>query len=114
MRLLLFCPVILISLTFPALPARADDETCAACDRLVQVSGDCEHFHAKADVPIQGTTSSDAPAFHEEIFGASFTVTVSRLPQGKYTVILGEAETFFKEPGQRIFNVTCGDTSLAT
>ena len=104
---------MLVSLAFLALPARADDETCAACDHLVQVSGDFAHFHFKADVPIQGTTSSDAPAYHEEINGTSFTITVSRLPRGKFTILIGEVETYFKKPGKRVFDVTCGDTILA-
>jgi hypothetical protein len=104
---LIFAPVLL------TLPARADEETCAACDRLVQASGDFTHYRADTNVPIQGTTTSDDAVFHEEIHGTHFTITVSHLPKGTYTVIIGEAEAFFKEPGQRVFNVTCGGMALA-
>lgn len=52
-------------------------------------------------------------AFHEEINGTNFAITVARLGPGKYTVLIGEAETFFKEPGNRLFDVTCGDATLA-
>jgi beta-glucosidase len=35
------------------------------------------------------------------------------LPRGKYTIIIGETETYFKSPGRRVFDVKCGDTILA-
>jgi beta-glucosidase len=112
MRLLFICPLILF-LALLVLPARADDETCAACDHLIQASGDFAHYRVKNNVMIQGATPDDAAAFQEEVAGPNFTLTISRLPKGNYTISIGEAETFFKHAGQRVFDVTCGDTTLA-
>src|SRR5215469_7633684 len=90
-----------------AAPARADEETCASCDHLVQASGQFEHYKTPAELQIQGTTPDNDGAFHEEVNGNHFTITMSRLPAGKLTVIIGEAETFFKQSGERSFDVTC-------
>src|SRR6185437_15699150 len=92
----------------------ADEETCAACDRLVQATGEFSHYQTPKNVTIQGVPAGSDAAFREEIFGKSFTVTISQLAAGKYTVVIGEAETFFSQPGQRVFDVSSGDTSLAT
>ena len=112
MRIPALCPVLAVGLAFLSLPARAEDENCASCDRVVQASGDFTHYHNDADLQIQGTSSNDAAAFHEEVAGRNFTIAISRIPKGKYTVIIGEAETFFKGAGKRAFDVTCGDTTL--
>ena len=61
---------------------------------------------------IEGA-DNNAAAFHEEIYGENFTVTIAHLPAGKYTVSIGEAETWAGAPGERIFSVTSGDTTLA-
>ncbi len=103
---------LLIAFTFDV--ARAGEETCGSCDRLVQASGDFTHFQAARDVPISGAPAGREAAFREEIWGQNFSVSVSHLPAGKYRVVIGEAEVYFSQPGQRVFDVTCGETALAT
>jgi beta-glucosidase len=91
----------------------AAEENCAACGQLVSVSGDFAHRKDDSAVAVQGAVSN-AAAFREEINGKSFTVSISHLPAGKYTILIGEAETLFGTPGQRLFDVTSGATALAT
>ena len=38
---------------------------------------------------------------------------MAHLPAGKYTVVIGEAENYFSQPGQRVFDVSCGEKALA-
>ena len=51
--------------------------------------------------------------FHEEINGTNFTVTISHLPAGRYTISIGEVETLAGAAGERVFDVTAGDVALA-
>lgn len=115
MRFPLIClPVFLVTVFLPASAAHADEEVCGACDRLVQVTGDFQHFRVGGDTAIEGAPAGREGDYREEIFGPNFAVTVAHLPAGRYTVVIGEAENFFTQPGQRVFDVTCGDTALAT
>ena len=93
-------------------PAFAADERCAGCGQEVSLSGDFTHRKDAASVTIDGA-DNDAAAFHEEINGTNFTVTVGQLPAGKYTVNIGEVETLAGLPGERLFDVTSGDVALA-
>ena len=93
--------------------AYAADEICATCGQQVSVSGDFAHRKDDAAVIIQGAVSN-AAAFREEINGKSFAVSISHLPAGKYTLVIGEAETLFGTAGERLFDVTSGATLLAT
>jgi hypothetical protein len=93
---------------------RADEEVCAACGWLVQVTGQFAHYKVPNDAAIAGAPPGDAVAFHEEIFGTNFTVAISGLPAGKYTIAIGEAENYSSNPGERVFDVTSGDAVLAT
>ena len=104
---------LLASLWLWAPAAFAADEICASCDQQVSVSGDFAHRKDDAPVAIEGATNNRA-AFREEINGKNFTVTVTHLPAGKYTIVIGEVETLVSEPGERFFDVTCGDVALAT
>lgn len=113
MRLFLSTVLIASNIVFLITPVRAGQESCASCDRLVQADGQFQHFKSPADTAIQGATPNDAAAFHEEVNGDHFTITISRLPAGKLTVIIGEAETFFRQSGERLFDVTCDGTTLA-
>lgn len=97
-------------LSVPA--AFAADETCASCGQEVSVSGEFEHSKSDASLTIEGA-DNNAAAFHEEIYGENFTVTIAHLPAGKYTISIGEAETWAGAPGERIFSVTSGNTTLA-
>jgi beta-glucosidase len=110
----------IISVLLPAMlalslaPVRADEEVCAACAHPVQVTGELNHFKVRNDRPIQGAPAGSEAAFREEIWGASFALTVAHLPAGKYTVSIGEVENFFTRPGERVFDVTSGGSALAT
>ena len=97
---------------FSAPAAFAADETCAKCGQAVSISGEFAHSKYDAALTIEGA-GSDAAAFHEEIYGEHFTITIARLPAGKYSLSIGEAETWSSAPGQRVFSVTSGDTTLA-
>src|ERR1035437_2932016 len=92
--------------------AFAADETCARCGQEVSVSGEFAHSRYDASLAIEGA-DNNAAAFHEELYGENFTVTIAHLPAGKYTVSIGEAETWSSAPGRRIFSVISGDTTLA-
>jgi beta-glucosidase len=113
MRIVIPAVLIVLNTFIWTAATRADEETCASCDHLVQADGQFEHFKSRTELQVQGTTPNDAAAFHEEVNGNHFTITISRLPAGKLTVIIGEAETFFQHPGERSFDVTSGDTTLA-
>jgi beta-glucosidase len=105
--------LLAFTLTLP-LAATRGDEVCAACDHLVQVTGEISHFNVRDDKPIQGAPAGGEAAYRSEIWGKSFVITVAHLPAGKYTVAIGEAENYFTQPGQRVFDVVCGDTALVT
>jgi beta-glucosidase len=92
--------------------AFAADEICASCGQQVSIGGDFAHRKDNASVTIEGA-ADNAAAFHEEVNGTNFTVSIAHLPAGKYTVVIGEAETLASAPGERLFDVTSGDVSLA-
>ena len=79
----------------------AADEICAACGQQVSVSGEFAHRKDDASVAIEGA-ANNAAAFREEINGKNFTVTIAHLPAGKYTIVIGEAETLAGAPGERV------------
>ncbi|MGA2175466.1 MAG: glycoside hydrolase family 3 N-terminal domain-containing protein, partial [Verrucomicrobiota bacterium] len=99
-------------LWFSESAASAAEESCAACGRQVSVNGDFAHRKDNASVTIEGA-AGNAAAFREEINGKNFTVSIAHLPAGKYTVVIGEAETLASAPGERLFDVTSGDVALA-
>ncbi len=90
----------------------AADEICGQCGQQISVSGEFRHHKDNAALTIEGAGGSD-PAFHEDINGQNFTITISHLPAGKYTVSIGEVETMAAAAGIRIFDVSSGDASLA-
>ncbi|HUC85599.1 MAG TPA: glycoside hydrolase family 3 C-terminal domain-containing protein [Candidatus Acidoferrales bacterium] len=92
--------------------AFAAEETCARCGQEVTLSGEFAHRRDDASLAVEGA-GADAALFREEVYGKNFTVTLAHLPAGKYTVTIGEAETWASAPGERIFNVTSGNASLA-
>jgi len=96
-----------VSVTFAA------EEVCDSCSHQVSLNGDFTHRKDDASVAIQGATDN-AEAFREEITGTNFTVSISHLPAGRYTIVIGEVETLLSEPGERLFDVTSGDVMLAT
>ncbi len=112
MRLICYAAVGLLCLlsNFAALA----DETCVSCDKKVLVTGQFEHRRAWGVTTIQGETSRYGDAFREEIFGTNFTVSVSGLPAGRYTAVIGLAEVDYTNAGQRVFDITCGSQILAS
>jgi beta-glucosidase len=93
---------------------RAEDESCVACDVPVEISGQFSHIKIGDDQAIQGATGDDQKAFREEISGRNFAISVPHLPAAKYTVVIGEVETYFNETNQRVFDITSGDTTIVS
>ena len=91
----------------------AADESCTTCGGRVAVSGDFSHRKEPPYPPVQGA-AANAEAYLEDVNGPRFTVTVSNLPAGRYTIEIGAAETTATAAGQRVFTVTAGDEVLAT
>ncbi len=61
---------------------------------------------------IQGA-GDNAAAFREDINGTNFTVIISHLPAGRYTIVISAAETVARAAGERVFDVTSGDQVIA-
>lgn len=92
--------------------AFAAEEVCGSCTYKVTVAGEFTHYKVADSVAIEGADGEEA-AFREEIYGKEFSVSVSNLPAGQYKIIIGQAETFFNEAGQRLYTVVSGDVVLA-
>jgi len=99
---------------FFSISTHATEEACVACDKKVVVSGDFNHARAWGSTVIQGAPRRGDEAFREEIYGTNFTVTVSGLIPAKYLVQIGEVEVDLANPGERSFDIQCGDQVLAT
>ena len=108
--LLLACIIIQ---SFSGSIVMAQQEICGSCAYRVTINGDFTHRKDDASVAIQGATDN-AKDFREEINGKNFTVNISHLPEGIYTIVIGEVETLLSQHGERLFDVICGDKTLAT
>ncbi|HTY87227.1 MAG TPA: glycoside hydrolase family 3 C-terminal domain-containing protein [Candidatus Acidoferrum sp.] len=104
--------LVLSGLLIFANAALATDEICASCGAQVTVSGDFAHHKDDASVAVAGA-DNNAEAFHEEIYGKNFAVSIAHLAAGTYNIVIGEAETWAAAPGERVFDVTAGEVSLA-
>jgi beta-glucosidase len=104
--------VFLICLSIPA--ASGEDETCAACDRKILVTGQFQHGRGHESLAIEGAPRRNEEAFREEIYGTNFSVTVPNLPAGNYTAVIGLVEVDFLDAGQRAFDIVCGGQMLAS
>ena len=113
MQRTIFCALAGFTVCLSTAAAFADEETCVACDRKVLVSGQFNHGRGHESLAIQGAPKRGEEAFREEIYGTNFTVSVPNLPAGKYTVLIGLAEIVFTNAGQRAFDITCGNQTLA-
>jgi beta-glucosidase len=112
-RLLTFLSAVSAAGLWLSAPAAfAADEVCASCSAQVSVSGDFAHRKANPSVAIEGA-GADAAPFREDINGKEFTVTIARLPAGKYTIAIGEVEITASSAGERVFDLTAGDVALA-
>jgi beta-glucosidase len=93
--------------------AIASDEICGSCGQEVSVSGSFTHYHDLPSLIIEGSLVGPE-VFREDVNGTNFTVTITHLPAGKYTITIGSAETVATGPGERLFDVTSGDNVLAS
>jgi beta-glucosidase len=96
-------------------PALAAEESCATCDKKVSFSGDFVHRRAPARSAIEGAPAGTEESYREGIFGSNFTATISGLPDGKYTIIVGmiEASSDNTNIGSRVFEISVRDQVLA-
>jgi beta-glucosidase len=113
MRDIFFRSLIVLSLALMSSAVRADDESCSACSRLVQATGQFTHRKFPDDMMVQGAQGNEA-AFREEISGPNFAVSIAGLPAGKYTVSIGMAESYQTAAGARRFDVSAEGVNLAT
>lgn len=106
-------PILLLAGVLFSGPATfAADEICTACGGQVSVSGNFTHHKEQPSLVVQGA-GNQADAFREDVNGPDFTVTITQIPAGKYTITISAAETVVNSPGGRVFDVTSGDTVLA-
>jgi beta-glucosidase len=103
---------VLAGLMISGPAAFAADEICVPCGQEVTVTGVFAHHKSDASTAIEGA-GDNAAAFREDINGDHFSVTIAHLPAGKYDISIGEVETLAHAAGERLFDVTVGDTSLA-
>ncbi len=108
----LFGKLLVVGLLLSAIASFAEDEICASCGQQVSVSGSFTHHKDGPSVSIEGT-SINPLEFREDVNGANFTVAITHLPAGRYTITIGAAETVASGPGERLFDVTSGDNVLA-
>jgi beta-glucosidase len=113
MRLILRFLLVILCLLVSGRAVFADEEICGACGGDVRADGNFEHYKVQANVGIEGANGDDA-AYRQEINGTNFSISVSHLPAGKYSVTIGEAEIYFQGAGRRVFDVTSGAAALAT
>jgi beta-glucosidase len=99
--------VTLINFDFKA----AADEVGGAGKRVV-ISGDFSHSATQKAV-VTGAPAGQEAAFHQEVYGPQFTLSVPGLETGVYTVIIGLVENFFDQAGGRSFDITAGPQTLA-
>ena len=88
------------------------DEAGGAGDRQVIVSGQFNHSKVQ-DVAVTGAQAGSEAAFHQEIFGKEFALSVSNLNPGRYTVVVGLVENYFDHAGGRMFDITSGSQTIA-
>ena len=96
-----------------ALPLQADEITCATCELQASLKGDYAHHKDDRNMAIEGAPGNP-DAYRESIEGTNFTVSIAHLPAGKYQIDIGEAETLYGSPGDRVFAVSVGTTTLVT
>ncbi len=85
---------------------------CASCGPQVTIAGNYAHRKDNPSEVIEGA-GNKAAAYREDVNGASFIVSIATLPAGTYTITIGAAETSAAAVGERVFDVTAGDVSIA-
>ena len=111
-RYTFFATCLMAVLLLPPFAVFADDEICGTCGPVVRLSGTFTHGKTNLSVAIEGA-GNNAAGYHEDVNGATFTVTIAALPAGKYTITIGNVETSANATNERVFDVTSGDTVLA-
>ena len=109
-----FLALALMAASLSTFVVHADEETCVSCDRKIIVTGQFQHGRGHESLTIQNAPRRQEEAFREEIYGPDFSLTIPHLPAGKYTAIIGLAEVDFLSPGERVFDITCGDQVIAS
>ena len=104
--------LLIVGTLFCAPAAFAADEICTSCGAAVSVSGNFTHRKEAPSLVVEGS-GNRADAFREDVNGTDFTVSLARLPAGRYTITVSATETTANNPGERLFTVTSGDTVLA-
>lgn len=104
--------LLLAGLLLPTFIAWANDEVCASCGQQVSVNGSFAHRKDNPGVAIDGA-GNKGTAYHEDVNGTNFTVTIAGLPAGSYTLVISAAETLVSRTGERLFDVTSGDQVVA-
>lgn len=94
---------------FTQVNLRADEVGNTTCGKPFIVRGSIRH--ARIGVKVENATESDM--YSEEIYGSNFSALVEGLPEGNYKVEIYLAETYVKEKGKRVFNITYEDKVLA-
>ena len=90
------------------------DTGCDICDSRVVLSGQF-HLEAGRNVPpIAGLPPGGERAFRSNITGKQFSLAVSQLNPGRYTAVIGVAETVFDHAGARRFDIACGNRAVAS
>ena len=87
------------------------DEIGGTGNRVV-LSGQFSHSGVQA-AAITGAPEDREAAFHQEIYGPEFILSVPHLKSGNYTAILGLVENFYDRAEGRVFDITAGSQTLA-
>ena len=95
--------------------AIAAEESCASCGKKVIFSGDFVHRRVSGRAAIEGAPAGTEEYYREGIVGTNFTATISGLPDGRYSIIVGVMESGMDNTnaGQRVFDISVGDQVLA-
>ena len=104
--------LVAVALTVCSSPAFAFDEVCGSCGRKILVTG--EYEHGTSDTFLIANAPGNEAAFRDEIHGHDFTLSLSGLSDGKYTVEIGLVELECAHAGERAFDIVCGNRVLAT
>ena len=103
---------LLAGILFSTSALFAADETCVSCGGQVSVSGDFTHRKEAPTLAVEDA-GAQIEAFREDVNGTNFNVTIRNLPAGTYVVVLRALETEAHQTGDRVFDVTIGETALA-
>src|SRR5579863_3222569 len=91
----------------------AAEETCNTCEKKISFTGDFVHRRSPERTTVEGAPPGTDDTFREGIYGNNITATISGLAEGKYEIIIGVIEMDNTNAGQRVFDVTSGDTVIA-